>query len=637
MVTPGEVLQKYWGYTSFRPLQKKIIDSVLEGHDTLALLPTGGGKSICYQVPALCRDGLCLVVSPLVALMKDQVMHLKSRGIEALYIHSAMSRFEIRKTFDNAAYGNYKFLYVSPERLKSEMFLDYLPVLNIGLLAVDEAHCISQWGYDFRPAYLQIAALRELLPQVPVLAVTASATPPVQADIAEKLLLNNPRRFQQSFERPNLSYSVIETGYKQTKLIDILRRVPGTAIIYCRSRKRTKQLAHILQLNGIQATHYHAGLTHTQRNAKQIDWINNEIRAMVCTNAFGMGIDKADVRLVIHTDAPEALENYYQEAGRAGRDGIKSYAVLLYTSREPEEMLEQAHVKYPSIENIQKIYGCLCNFFQLPSGKGENLSFDFDIGKFITNFGLDALMVMNVLKILEQEELLSYSEDFFFPSSVVFTCSKQQLEVFSNSYVFFDDLIKTLLRSYEGIFDFPASIEEERLARVINTNVDKIKAMLQKLHQHQIIKYTPQKDQPQICFLHNRVKASDLIIHEQALNERKRRYLKRLEAMKRFILNKQLCRSRMISLYFGAPVEKDCGICDNCVNRRKQLPQANEFYQIRAEIEKQIQHGTTTRQNIYDALKNVPSKKINEVIQWLVSESEIDFDDRGLIKKKGPR
>ena len=409
-----QILKQYWGYDSFRPLQEDIVRGVLEGKDVLALLPTGGGKSICFQVPAIAKDGLCLVISPLIALMKDQVENLKAKGILALSIYSGMSFLEVKKTLQNAAYGNYKFLYVSPERLETNLFLEYLPVMNINLIAVDEAHCISQWGYDFRPPYLRVAGIREHLHNVPVLALTASATLKVQDDICEKLFFGKgQQRFQQSFERPNLSYSVFNIASKQNKLLEILQNVKGSAIVYCKSRKHTKDIADLLTLHHINASYYHAGLSNDERNKRQESWINNTCRVMACTNAFGMGIDKPDVRVVVHYGVPDCLENYYQEAGRAGRDSKKAYAVLLYNNKELEDLRAQADIRYPDKETIKKVYTDIMNYLQIAAGSGEGMSFDFDIAAFTSNFKVDMLMALYAIKALEQEEIISFNEIFF--------------------------------------------------------------------------------------------------------------------------------------------------------------------------------------------------------------------------------
>lgn len=509
-----DILKEYWGYDNFRPLQEDIIQSILDGKDTLALLPTGGGKSLCFQVPALAKEGICLVVSPLIALMKDQVENLNKRGVGALAVYSGMSFLELKKILQNASYGNYKFLYVSPERLETNLFLEYLPAMNINLIAIDEAHCISQWGYDFRPPYLRIAKLREYLPDVPVLALTASATKEVQDDICEKLVFGKgSQRFQKSFERPNLSYSVFNVAAKQTKLIEILSNVKGCGIVYCKSRKHTKDVADLLFMNGIKADFYHAGLSSEERNRKQESWIKNETRIIACTNAFGMGIDKPDVRVVIHYDVPDCLENYYQEAGRAGRDGKRAYAVLLYSDKEITDLKSQADIRFPKEEEIKKTYTALMNQLQVPAGLGEGMSYDFDMGSFASNFKLNILTTTYAVKALEQEDILSFNEVAFKPSTVVFTVEREQLVEFERMYPDLEDTIKGLLRSYEGIFDFPATLYETQLAKFLRKSIVIVKDDLNKLKQYGIIDYSPQKDNPQVYLLKNRMYADSFQIN----------------------------------------------------------------------------------------------------------------------------
>jgi len=635
MIDAVEILKRYWKYNSFRPLQQEIIDSILSGNDTLAVMPTGGGKSICFQVPSIMNDGLCLVISPLIALMKDQVSNLNKKGIPALSIYSGMSFIEVKKTLQNAAYGNFKFLYVSPERLETDLFLEFLPSIKINLIAVDEAHCVSQWGYDFRPPYLRIASIREYFPDVPILALTASATLEVQKDICEKLLFKkNKKSFHQSFERENLSYSAFELSSKQNQLINILNKVPGSGIVYCKTRRRTKEIAEMLNLNGISADHYHAGLTNDERNTKQEDWINNKTRIIACTNAFGMGIDKPDVRTVVHYDVPDALENYYQEAGRAGRDGKKSYAVLLYNRRELEELKKQADLKFPSIEIIRKVYGSLCDFLQIPANSGETISYDFDINTFVKNFKLDAYSVNSILKILEQEELINYSEQFFSFPTVEFTIDKYELNLFEKSHPKYNEVVKGLLRSYDGIFDFPAAINETELAKFIQQKKERLIETLLELNGLNIIDYKPQKEKPQIYFLQNRVRAEDLFINEKNILKRKIAFEKRLNAMINFCTNQSRCRSEMIGNYFDDHDLHPCGVCDNCLQKKNVILSNQEFNTISEGIKKICNTHQVSRQALFDQLSVFKENKILIVLNFLQEENSVVVDREGFIKLK---
>jgi ATP-dependent DNA helicase RecQ len=635
MENPVEILKKYWGHSTFRPLQDEIINSILTGHDTLALMPTGGGKSICFQVPAMMKEGLCLVISPLIALMKDQVANLKQKGIPALSIYSGMSYIEVIKTLKNAAYGNFKFLYVSPERLETELFLEYFHALNINLVAVDEAHCVSQWGYDFRPPYLRIAAIRNSLKNVPVLALTASATIEVQNDICDKLSFKNKyNRFQQSFERSNLSYSVFNPSSKQNKLIEILKKVKGSGIVYCKSRKRTREVEELLNLNGIKASHYHAGLSNDLRNTRQEDWINNKTRIMACTNAFGMGIDKPDVRTVIHYDVPDTLENYYQEAGRAGRDGKKAYAVLFFTEQEINDLKKQSSVRFPDMQTIKNVYASLVNYFQLPSGSGEDLSFDFDINDFVKKFNLDAFTANNVLKILEQEELISYSDQFFLPSTIVFTTGKPEMELFEKTYPQYDAVIKGLLRSYEGIFDYPSSINETHLSKFISVKKEKLIAHLIEIKKMGIIDYTTQKENPQIKFLQNRVNTSDLVINQKNVLKRKLAFEKRLHAIIKYIRDHHTCRSKMIASYFSDLNVKRCGICDNCLHHKNLTISKEEFEKIREGIENLISLKPANSKQLINEMQGFKQNKILKILHFLQEENIVSITEDGFIKMK---
>ncbi|HEX6847562.1 MAG TPA: DUF559 domain-containing protein, partial [Chitinophagaceae bacterium] len=722
----------------FRPLQEDVINSILEGKDTLALMPTGGGKSLCYQVPALAKEGLCLVISPLIALMKDQVENLRRKNITAYAIYSGMSRAEVINTLKVATNSNCKFLYVSPERLETNLFKEYLPGMNINLVAVDEAHCISQWGYDFRPPYLRIAALREELQDVPVLALTASATKEVQDDIAEKLtspltplqhggredvlsrypkykihdivqfenartnraksteaekalwgllrnsktgykfrrqhpldkfivdfvclekgliievdggyhqtqeqqlydsfrtellqqekfvvirftneeVLSNPheikkriekfinenshvvreltpfsisdgegpgmRRFRQSFERKNLSYSVFKVDSKINKIIEILHKVQGTSIVYCKSRKRTKEIAELLQLQDIVADFYHAGLPQEERSKRQENWIKNKTRVIVCTNAFGMGIDKPDVRSVIHADIPDCLENYYQEAGRAGRDGQKSFAVLLYDDKDITELEGLAAIRYPSLDTIKEVYQAIANYLQIPAGTGEGNYFDFDINDFVKKFKLNTHSAVYSLKALEQDNWLSLNEQVFLPSKVKFTTTKESLYDFEKAHPGLEPASKALLRAYEGIFDFPVSISEMVLIRLLKKDVEEIKKDLFQLHLYGIIHYEPQKDSPQIYFPRNRVRVEDLSINMELYHKRKEKFVARVKNIVQYVQEPVTCRSKMIGTYFGDNKLRDCKVCDNCLRQKKVHIDQKEFEKISDRIQ----------------------------------------------------
>ncbi len=627
-----QILKEHWGYDAFRPLQEDIITAVLEGKDTLALLPTGGGKSICFQVPAMAKDGLCLVVSPLIALIKDQVEQLKRRGIPALAIYSGMSFLEVKKTLQNAIHGNFKFLYVSPERLETKLFLEYLPALTINLVAVDEAHCVSQWGYDFRPPYLRIAALREYLNDVPVLALTASATKKVQDDICEKLQFNkNQQRFQQSFERPNLSYSVFNVPSKQNKLLEILQNVPGTAIVYCKSRKHTKDIADLLRMNKINADYYHAGLTNDERNTKQESWIQNKTRVIVCTNAFGMGIDKPDVRVVVHYDVPDCLENYYQEAGRAGRDGKRAYAVLLYSNKELEDLQQQSSIRFPDEATIKTVYTAVMNHLQIAAGSGEGMSYDFDIAAFSNNFKLNILTATYAIKALEQEDILTLSDAVFKPSNAFINVNRNDVTEFEKLHPELDEVIKGLLRSYGGIFDYPVTVYETQLAKFIRMEISEVYKALQQLHDYGILVYSPQKDKPQVTLLQNRMYNDSYSINMTGYNTRKKNFDDRVKAMLSFTKDVATCRSQFIASYFNAPVNQTCGICDNCINKKENTISKKEFEFIASKIFSVIDAAPVPVKDIQILLKAVKKDKLWKVLQFLQAENKLMVTKEGMI------
>jgi ATP-dependent DNA helicase RecQ len=627
-----QILKENWGYDEFRPLQEDIINSILEGKDTLALLPTGGGKSICFQVPALAKEGICLVISPLIALIKDQVEGLKKKGILALSIYTGMSFLEVKKTLQNAAHGNYKFLYVSPERLATDLFLDYLPSMNINLIAVDEAHCISQWGYDFRPSYLRIAAVREQLPKIPILALTASATQSVQNDICEKLLFKKTeQRFQQSFERANLSYSVFNVVSKQNKLLEILTNVKGSGIVYCKSRKQTKDIAELLTLNNINADFYHAGLSNDERNKRQENWINNSTRIITCTNAFGMGIDKPDVRLVVHYSVPDCIENYYQEAGRAGRDGKRAYAVMLYNHREVADMQLQSDIRYPDKATIKQVYIAIMNHLQVAAGSGEGNSFDFDMASFSSAFKINMLTATYAIKTLEQEEILWFNEVFFKPSTLVFNSNREQLEDFEKQFPSFEKLIKGLLRSYEGIFDYPATIYETELARFIKKSTEEVKKELKQLQHYGIVTYDAQKDTPQLSLRINRMYADSFIINLDNYNERKNNFETRVKAITEFITNTIKCRSQIIGNYFNDHAIKRCGICDNCINLKSLRMSKEEFEKIVLYILEWSEQHSGEMKELIESGKPFKKEKICKVLDYLQSEKKIAVSREGKI------
>jgi ATP-dependent DNA helicase RecQ len=649
ILSPPDILKQYWGFSSFRPLQEAIINAVLLGRDTLALMPTGGGKSLCYQVPALAMPGLCLVISPLIALMKDQVQNLKRKNITAFAIYSGMSRKEVINTLQIVSNSNCKFLYVSPERLETKLFLEYLPGINISLISVDEAHCISQWGYDFRPPYLRIAALREELPNVPVLALTASATADVQNDICEKLkppyppkggfqalqsedLINGFVVFRQSFERPNLSYSVFNVDSKIVKTIEILKKVTGSAIVYCKSRRRTKEISDLLKLQNISSDYYHAGLPQEERNRKQEEWIQNKTRVIVCTNAFGMGIDKPDVRVVVHADVPDCLENYYQEAGRAGRDGKNAFAVLLYDEKDITELEQSAAIRYPSLDDIKNVYQSAANFLQIPANSGEGQYFDFDITDFIKKFKLNTFTAIYSLKALEQEGWLTFNEQVFLSSSVQFTINKNDLYEFENTHPDLEPAIKALLRAYEGIYDYPTRISELVLVRLLKKDAEAVKKDLVQLHRHGVINYTPQKDTPQLYFLTNRLKTEELAIDMTAYNKRKERFQQRALTMIYFTRETLACRSQFIGHYFGDAEIKKCGICDNCLRIKRVHLTKEEFEKIARIVETVLLQQPLPAKELMLHLHGIQKEKARKVIEHMQAENKIQVDKTGWIR-----
>ena len=624
-MTIQQILKQYWNHDTFRPVQEEIIKSVLLGHDTLALLPTGGGKSVCFQVPALAKEGICIVVSPLIALIKDQVENLKAKGIEAVSIVSGMSKREIDLALDNCIYNPVKFLYLSPERLLSELVRERIKYMRVNLIAVDEAHCISQWGYDFRPPYLHIADLRELHPDVPVLALTATATLEVRDDIQQKLLFKRPNIFLKSFERKSISYVVQNEENKLRKLLDVANGVKGSGIVYVRSRKETAEIAKFLNENGIQADFYHAGLNVDERSKKQDNWLHNRCRVIVATNAFGMGIDKADVRFVVHKDLPESLEAYYQEAGRAGRDEHKAYAVLLYNAADKYKEEKKFELNFPSVDEIKKVYHCLANYYQLAYGAGTGVSLDLDISAFCAQYSLDPVKTLSALKFLEQDEYLSFNESVFLPSRFRFEVLNEQLYNFQIQNSGWDPFIKTLLRSYGGAFENYVRLREFDLARRTHMSTQQVIEGLKQLQEYGILNYLPQTDHPQVTYLKPRQHANELYINKRLIEERKANYRKKIEAVFAYSLHKR-CRSQMLLAYFDESNAPKCGICDICLVEKRQRNAAEIGDVITNEIAELLSISSLDIGGLVTTLKSGTEKERIETIRLLLDAGKIKTD-----------
>lgn len=622
-----EILKKYWGYSSFRPLQEEIIQSVWEGKDTLGLMPTGGGKSLTFQVPVMAMEGICLVVTPLIALMKDQVDTLREKGIKAAAVYSGMPRSEIIGTLENCIFGDFKFLYVSPERLSSDIFITKLQAMKVCLLVVDESHCISQWGYDFRPSYLKIAELRTLFPDVPVLALTATATRTVVKDIQEKLNFKEKNVFRKSFERKNLSYVVRVAEDKIGELIHILQSVPGTAIVYVRSRQETKAVAKALQQAAIPADHFHAGLSHEEKNHKQNEWKKGKSRVMVATNAFGMGIDKADVRVVVHLDLPNSLEEYYQEAGRAGRDGDRAYAIILYAKADSGKLKKRITDAFPKKELIIRAYEALGNYLQVAVGSGYNRVFDFDLQEFCQRFKLPFLQTHHALKILELAGYVEYTEEIDMHSRVRFLIMRDELyTIHLEAEV--DDLVHTLLRSYTGVFSDDVYIDESFLAIQTGLSRRKVCEILVHLGRMRYIRYIPQKKTPFIIFTSPREDTPFISIPKIVYEDRKKRFEKRIHSMIDYVETDDICRSRMLLSYFDEKDPQDCGFCDVCLKRNETGLSNFEFKQIRNALQVQLKKYPSMRlQELVDSIDAENSKKIIKTLRFLIDLGEFSLKD----------
>lgn len=622
-----DILKTYWGYDHFRPLQEDIIQSTLDGHDTLALLPTGGGKSICFQVPAIALNGICLVISPLIALMKDQVEQLTQRGITASALYSGMSMREQLLTIENAQNGAYKFLYISPERLKTSAFRERLPYIDVGLLAVDEAHCISQWGYDFRPEYLQIAEVRDMLGNVPVLALTASATKEVVDDIQQKLHFRKPNVFRKSFVRSNLSYVVNHTEQKYERMLHILKRTNGSGLVYVRNRKQTQEIAAFLRKNRIAADYYHAGLPHQLRAKKQEDWIQNNIRIMACTNAFGMGIDKPDVRVVIHLEMPDSPESYYQEAGRAGRDGKKAYCILLHHNSDEDNARQKLALNYPEESQIKRVYQALCNYYSLPVGAIPDRSFDFDIADFVQRFQLDVHSVYPSLKLLAQCNLIYLNESFFEPSKFRFTVTHAELYKFQVEHEKYDEPIKMLLRSHGGMFDQYVTIQEPVLARRLNMTPKGLSQFLHQITQLGLADYQEQKDKPQLSFTTQRIAAEQINLQQTLLHQRKEVAMQKAEAMIQYAANTTRCRSTLLVNYFNEFGTDDCGVCDICLARKKQPASTETNTLLLNQIRKLLQKEALSVPDTVKALPEFDAELVTATLRHLLDTKELTYNN----------
>ena len=612
------ILKQYWGYDEFRPLQEDIIRSVLEGKDTLGLMPTGGGKSLTFQVPVMAIEGICIVVTPLIALMKDQVDNLRQKGIKANYIYSGMSRRETLIALDNCIYGNYKFLYVSPERLYTELFQAKLKSMQVCLLVVDEAHCISQWGYDFRPSYLQIAGIRECLPGIPVLALTATATPQVADDIQDKLEFKEKNVFRKSFDRPNLSYVVRYGENKMQQLMYILDRVPGTAIIYARSRKRTKEIAEELSRNGYSADFYHAGLLAEIKNEKQQKWKSGECRIIVSTNAFGMGIDKADVRLVVHLDLPNSPEEYYQEAGRAGRDGKRAYAVIIWSKADKAKLKKRISDTFPEKDFIRRVYDSLGYFLKIAEGEGTDTMFEFNLNQFCTAYKYPLLPTFNALKILEQAEYIIFTEEIDSLSRIMVTVNKDELYKFNQSEKN-ERLLQTLLRSYTGLFADYVFIQEDLLAHRSGLTKQDVYEGLIFLSKSHVIHYIPRKKTPYIIYTSRRVESQYLMLTRKIYEERKDRFEHRVNSMLQYTVEDDNCRVKTLLSYFGEKID-DCGNCDVCKNRAENKLSTKKFSHIEKDIRTYLAKGATELGTLVENI-SYPQDKVIETLRFLCDEN----------------
>ena len=627
------ILKQYWGYPSFRPLQEDIVDSVMAGKDTLALLPTGGGKSICFQVPAMAMDGLCLVITPLIALMKDQVAHLVDKGIPAAAIYSGMHPDALELAYNQAAYGRLKFLYVSPERLQTNQFIEALRRMKVCLLAVDESHCISQWGYDFRPPYLKIADIRPYMPKTPVLALTATATAKVVDDIQVRLGFKEKNVFQSSFERKNVTYNV----YREADKYGVLRRkleamTEGSAIVYVRNRKRTQVIADWLNSVGISATFYHAGLDAKTRDQRQDLWMKGKVRVIAATNAFGMGIDKPDVRLVIHMDLPDSIEAYFQEAGRAGRDLKPSEAFLLVSPADIKKLQENLTQSFPELDRIKLIYNALGNYFNIPVGAGENVSYPFVIADFVNRYGFNIVEVFHTLKILEKEGFLVLSDSFDEPSKVMVKASRDDIYGFQVNNPQYSELIKCMLRSLPGVMTDFVRINEETLAKKTGLTADKVVEQLKKLEEYNFLSYAPRNDKPQILFLSEFVDTRHFNLSKENYHDRKKDAESRVKAVIDFVNNDEECRSVQLLRYFNEETDKVCGRCDVCQKRKSGVA---AYKEIDEKLRNVLSEDTLPIQSVLQQCNEFEEDKVLDAIRFLADNGVLQLDEGNRVGWKG--
>ena len=632
----SHLLKRYWGYDSFRGIQQDIIESILQGHDTLGLMPTGGGKSITFQVPALAQEGVCIVITPLIALMKDQVAHLKARNIKAAAIYTGLSRDEVLVTLENAVFGALKFLYVSPERLSSELFQKKLSHMKVSFITVDEAHCISQWGYDFRPSYLEIGNIRRLLPHAPVLALTATATPEVINDIQDKLKGHRPFSvFTMSFERPNLSYIVNYTMNKLQTLTDILRHTPGAAIVYTRSRRRTKEVADALEREGFSATFFHAGLDNATKDQRQRQWQTDEVRIIVATNAFGMGIDKADVRLVVHIDCPDSIEAYFQEAGRAGRDGQPAQAILLFNHSDEHKLLRRIDDTFPAKDYIRQVYNHIAYFYQVAVGSGYNATFEFPIDRFCITYHHFPIRVDAALKILDRAGYIEYREEEENRARVMFTLERDDLYRLRSEQKDEDSVIVALLRNYSGLFNDYHYIDESLLAQQTGLSMPQVYDTLMGLSRKRVLSFIPQKKTPYIRYRQRREDAEHLLFPPEAYDDLKQRYANRIRQIISYATTGNQCRSRMLLRYFGQTDTHDCGQCDVCLERSGQTPDKAKVEKAKKQIVGLLDNDTPLAFTDLTSL-NIPADVMQQAIAELV-ENEVMGIDGGMAYLLSPR